>query len=100
MMFVTRMIARELRSSWKRLLFFFICIAIGVGSIVALRSVIQNVRAALATETRTLIASDILLSSNTPMPADVRELVAREAKAGRVAETTDAVEIATMVRPA
>ncbi len=100
MNFILLMALREIRSSWKRLLFFFICIAIGVGSIVALRSVIQNVRAALATETRTLIASDILLSSNTPMPADVRALVAREAKAGRVAETTDAVEIATMVRPA
>ena len=100
MNFILLMALREIRASWKRLLFFFICIAIGVGSIVALRSVIQNVRGALASETRTLIASDILLSSNTPMPADVRELVAREAKAGRVAETTDAVEIATMVRPA
>ncbi|HET9269439.1 MAG TPA: ABC transporter permease, partial [Vicinamibacterales bacterium] len=100
MNFILLMALREIRASWKRLLFFFICIAIGVGSIVALRSVIQNVRGALASETRTLIASDILLSSNTPMPADVRQLVAREAKAGRVAETTDAVEIATMVRPA
>jgi hypothetical protein len=27
---------------WKRLLFFFICIAIGVAAIVALRLVIQN----------------------------------------------------------
>jgi putative ABC transport system permease protein len=98
--FILLMALREIRASWKRLLFFFVCIAIGVGSIVALRSVIQNVRGALARETRTLIASDILLSSNTPLPADVRALVAREAKAGRVAETTDAVEIATMVRPA
>src|SRR3954470_10680134 len=100
MMFVIRMSGRELRASWKRLLFFFICIAIGVGSIVALRSVIQNVRGALARETRTLIASDILLSSKTPMPNDVREMVAREVRAGGVSETTDAVEIATMVRPA
>jgi putative ABC transport system permease protein len=98
--FVLLMALREIRASWKRLLFFFICIAIGVGSIVALRSVIQNVRAALARETRTLIASDILLTSNTPMPDDVRALVAREAQAGRVSQTTDAVEIATMVRPA
>jgi putative ABC transport system permease protein len=98
--FVLLMALREIRASWKRLLFFFVCIAIGVGSIVALRSVIQNVRAALARETRTLIASDILISGNAPIPADVRELVAREARAGRVSQTTDAVEIATMVRPA
>jgi len=98
--FVLLMAMREIRASWKRLLFFFICIAIGVGSIVALRSVIQNVRGALARETRTLIASDILLSSNNPIPNDVREMVAREVRAGRVSESTDAVEIATMVRPA
>jgi len=98
--FVLLMALREIRASWKRLLFFFVCIAIGVGSIVALRSVIQNVRGALARETRTLIASDILISSNTPIPADVRELIAGEVRAGRVSQTTDAVEIATMVRPA
>ncbi len=100
MSFVLVMALREIRASWKRLLFFFICIAIGVGSIVALRSVIQSVRAALARETRTLIASDILITSNTPVPDEIRALVAREAQAGRVSQTTDAVEIATMVRPA
>ena len=100
MTFIVVMALREIRASWRRLLFFFVCIAIGVGSIVALRSVIQNVRGALARETRSLIASDILLSSNSPLAPDVRELVAREQRAGRVSQTTDAVEIATMVRPA
>jgi len=100
MNFILVMALREIRASWRRLLFFFVCIAIGVGSIVALRSVIQNVRAALARETRTLIASDILLSSNLPFAQDVRDLVTREQQAGRVAQTTEAVEIATMVRPA
>ena len=85
MTFILLMALREIRASWRRLLFFFVCIAIGVGSIVALRSVIQNVRAALARETRALIASDILLSSNPPLAPDVRELVAREQRAGRVA---------------
>ena len=99
MTFILVMALREIRASWRRLLFFFVCIAIGVGSIVALRSVIQNVRGALARETRTLIASDILLSSNLPLAPEVRELVAREQRAGRVSATTDAVEIATMVRP-
>jgi putative ABC transport system permease protein len=94
MTFILVMALREIRASWRRLLFFFVCIAIGVGSIVALRSVIQNVRGALARETRSLIASDILLSSNAPMAAEVREIVAREQRAGRVSETTEAVEIA------
>ena len=86
MTFILVMALREIRASWRRLLFFFVCIAIGVGSIVALRSVIQNVRGALARETRSLIASDILLSSNAPMAPEVREIVAREQRAGRVSE--------------
>ena len=100
MSFVLLMALREIRASWKRLLFFFICIAIGVGSIVALRSVIQSVRAALARETRSLIASDILIAGNRPFDPEVRALISRELGTGRIAQTTEAVEIATMVRPA
>ena len=66
MMFVLRMAMREIRASWQRLLFFFVCIAIGVGSIVALRSVIQSVRVALAGEARTLLGADVVLTSNRP----------------------------------
>ena len=47
MRFVAIMAAREMRASWRRLLLFFVCIAVGVGAIVALRSVIQSVRARL-----------------------------------------------------
>ena len=48
MNFVLLMALREIRSSWRRLVFFFVCVAIGVGSIVLLRSVIQTVRGTLA----------------------------------------------------
>ena len=60
------MLARELRSSWRRLLFFFVCVAIGVGAIVAIRSVIQSVRTGLMSEARSIIASDVLISTNRP----------------------------------
>ena len=52
MMFILRMVARELRASWKRLAFFFVCVAVGVGAIVTLRSVIQSVRVALTPSSR------------------------------------------------
>ena len=90
---------RELRSSWHRLVFFFLCIAIGVGSIVALRSVIQSVRGALLQETRSLIASDILVTSNRPFSDAVRRRLTDEVGTGRVTGVSEAVEIATMVRP-
>jgi len=44
MRFVWRMALRELRAGWRRLLFFFLCLSIGVGSVVALRSTIQIAR--------------------------------------------------------
>ncbi len=100
MTFVFRMALREIRSSWRRLLFFFICIAIGVGSIVALRSVIQSVRGALARESRSLMAADLLVTSNRPFSQTVIDAITREQQAGRVAERADAVETSTMVRSA
>ena len=64
MRFVLFMAVREMRASWRRLLFFFVCIAVGVGAIVALRSVIQSVRQTFAGEARTLIAADAIITSN------------------------------------
>ena len=100
MRFVLRMATREIRASWRRLVFFFICIAIGVGSIVALRSVIQSVRAALAGEARALLSADILLTSNRPFTPKVRSAVQREQAAGRITTYGEAVELATMIRAA
>ena len=71
MRFVGLMAVREMRASWKRLLFFFICIAIGVGAIVALRSVIQSVRNTFAGEARSLIAADAIINSNQPLKPEV-----------------------------
>ena len=100
MMFVLRMAAREIRASWRRLLFFFLCIAIGVASIVAIRSVIQGVRGALAGQARALLASDALVTSNRPWTPEVLERLASEAGAGRITARSQAVEMPTMVRPA
>jgi putative ABC transport system permease protein len=100
MTFVLRMAMREIRASWRRLLFFFICIAIGVGSIVALRSLIQSVRVALAGEARTLLGGDVVVATNRSWPPAVLERLAAEQKAGRVVARLDTAEIPTMVRPA
>ena len=66
MRFVLRMAAREMRASWSRLVFFFLCIAIGVAAMVALRSVIQSVRIALMEESKTLTAADVLVQTTRP----------------------------------
>ena len=98
-MFIVRMAAREIRASWRRLLFFFVCIAIGVGSIVALRSVIQSVRTALAGEARALLAADMLITSNNPFTRVVHGAIQRERAERRITSQTEAMELGTMVRP-
>jgi putative ABC transport system permease protein len=100
MTFVLRMAVREIRASWQRLLFFFICIAIGVGSIVALRSLIQSVRVALAGEARTLLGADVVVATNRPWTEPVLERLSAEQSAGRVTARLETAEIPTMVRPA
>src|SRR5438045_9610265 len=88
MRFVLRMAVRETRASWRRLLFFFVCIAVGVAAIVALRSVIQSVRAVIGGEARSLIAGDVLIASNRDWPESARAVIDRRlAEAGATART-------------
>jgi putative ABC transport system permease protein len=99
MRFVLLTALRETRSAWKRLIFFFVCIAIGVGAIVALRSIIQSVRQVLTTEARTLIAADILISSDRPWPSGTPERIAARVDAIPGSARIDSIEMATMARP-
>ena len=99
-MFIIRMAARETRASWRRLLFFFICIAVGVAAIVAMRSVIQSVRQVFGTEARSLIAADVLISTNRDWTPEARSTIERRLQEFGATEQTETVETPTMVRPA
>jgi putative ABC transport system permease protein len=99
MTFVLRMAAREMRAAWQRLLFFFICIAVGVAAIVALRSVIRSVRDVLGGEARSLIAADVLIATNRDWtPEALATIDKRLEQAGSTART-ETIETPTMVRP-
>jgi putative ABC transport system permease protein len=100
MRFVLRMAGRETRASWRRLLFFFVCIAVGVAAIVALRSVIQSARGVFGTEAKGLIAADVVIGTNRDWSASARSIIDRRlAEAGATART-ETIETPTMVRPA
>jgi putative ABC transport system permease protein len=99
MRFVFLTALRETRSAWKRLVFFFVCIAIGVGAIVAIRSVIQSVRTVLSTEARTLIASDILLTTDRPWQKGTLDWLAARVRGIAGATRIESIEMATMARP-
>jgi putative ABC transport system permease protein len=98
--FIIRMARREIRASWQRLLFFFVCIAVGVASIIAIRSVIQSVRVTLSGEARALLASDAMVVSNRPWTEPVLRRLEAEQQAGRITSRSESVEVPTIVRPA
>jgi len=100
MMFVLRMAARETRASWRRLLFFFVCIAVGVAAIVALRSVIQNVRVAVNGEARALVGADVVMSTNREWTPEARQKIEAHLAAAGAFARTETTETPTMVRPA
>ncbi len=98
MIFVLKMVARELRASWRRLLFFFVCVAIGVAAIVTLRSIIQSLRSGLMSEARATIASDVIVQSNRPWTPDVRNDLEQLLGSAPVQDRSESIETATMVR--
>jgi putative ABC transport system permease protein len=99
-MFVIRMAWREMRWGWRRLLFFFLCLAIGVASMVTLRSVVQGVRVTLRAESRTLLGADLALSSSRDWADADRRTIDRLAARHPVRSRSEQIETTTMVRPA
>src|SRR4029453_7918043 len=98
MVFILRMSPREFRASWRRLLFFFLCVAIGVGAIVALRSIIQSLRLGLVHEARTMIASDVIVQTNPAWTPEIRARIDAILSGAPVVAQTESIETPTMVR--
>lgn len=100
MNFIFNLTAREIRSSWRRLLFFFLCIAIGVGSIVALRSLIQNLNKAVGGDARELLTADLVVNStNDFSPTDVEKIESVIGASNIVEARNEAIETSAMARP-
>jgi putative ABC transport system permease protein len=99
MTFVLLMAWREIRASWRRLVFFFVCVAIGVGAIVALRSMIQTVRNGLTRESRALIAGDVAIATNRPWTPELRADLEKRFATAPIVARQETIDVATMVRP-
>ena len=100
MKFIFSLTRREIRSSWRRLLFFFLCIALGVGSVVALRSLIQNLTRAVGTDARALMTADLEVSStNDFAPQEIEKIDAVINASGIVEARNEAITTALMTRP-
>jgi putative ABC transport system permease protein len=97
--FIFSMARREIRASWRTLLFFFLCIGIGVGSIVALRSTIRNITRSVAGQARQLLTADVQVDSTRPWSPESLAVIDRLARAPLVESRTETIEANTMVRP-
>lgn len=100
MRFIWNMAQRELRYSWRRLIFFFLCIGIGVGSIVALRSTIRNINRAIAGEARLLLTADVQVDSTRPWKDETLAAINRVAQTPLAEARVETIESPTMIRPA
>ena len=101
MRFVFNLTRREIRSSWRRLLFFFLCIALGVGSVVALRSLIQNVTRAVGTDARALMTADFEVSSTSDFtPTDLAKIDSVVGNSNIVEARNETITTSSMARPA
>lgn len=100
MRFIFNLTRREFRSSWRRLLFFFLCIALGVGSIVALRSLIQNLTRVVGNDARALMTADVEISStNDFSPTDILKIEETVARFPIIEARNETISTATMARP-
>src|SRR3954469_8265287 len=101
MRFIFNLTRREIRSSWRRLLFFFLCIALGVGSVVALRSLIQNLTKAVGTDARALLTADVEVNStNDFSPAEIAKIEDVVGSSKIIEARNETISTAQMVRPA
>jgi putative ABC transport system permease protein len=96
--FYLRTLLRESRGSRGRLTFFIVCLAVGVAAVVAVAGLSASLDDGIRQEARQLLAADLAIEGNQPLPAatlraiaaipgarrtDVRETVTVAAAPGR-----------------
>src|SRR5262245_28354437 len=94
--FLFGMLVREFRASWKRLVLLVLCIAAGVGGLVAVHSFSVALTRSIQSEARTLLAADLTLRSNRPFGPD--DEAALEALRGDGAQVARSVEFVSMAQ--
>jgi putative ABC transport system permease protein len=99
MNFILNMARREMRGSWRRLLVFFGCIAIGVAAMVSVRSFTERLADATASEARALVSADVRIDTANPAQPGFRPALQRFTSSPRVIDYTEIIETQTMVRP-
>ena len=74
-LFIFKMAWRETRGAWRHFLYFFACIAIGVGSLVGVSLFSANVDRAVTKEARGLLGGDLEIRLTHPLSSEGQALV-------------------------
>lgn len=85
---------RETRAGWRHFLYFFLCIALGVGALVAVSLFGANVEQAVNREARSLMGGDLEIRLSRPMSR--QGLAVLESLSDRGARTTHVSELIAM----
>ena len=93
---IIRMALAETRRSHGKLLFCVFSIAIGVGSVTTVRTVIYGLKDSIAAQARTLMGADMLVMGNQPLTDKVSVALSREVKE-RGGRKTDITEFYSML---
>ncbi len=93
-LFPLSMAWRETRAAWRHFLYFFICIALGVGSLVGVALFAANVEQAVTREARGLMGGDLEIRLSRPMSE--KGLTVLRSLATRGIVTTHASELVAM----
>ncbi|MEM9291391.1 MAG: FtsX-like permease family protein [Acidobacteriota bacterium] len=67
---------RESRGSRGRLLFFVLCLAVGVAAVVAVASLSDSLDGAIRQEARKLLSADLEVESRRPLPPELEAMLA------------------------
>lgn len=87
-----RLAGAETRGARGRMLFVIACLAVGVAAVTAVDSMISAVEAGMRSQSRELLAADLVVRARRPLPDGLTQVLADVPGLGR----TDVREVATM----
>jgi putative ABC transport system permease protein len=92
-----RIAVRESRRSRGRILLFAACIAVGVAAIVLVAGLSAGINEGIRTEGRRLLAGDVSVEGQRPLPAELNDILRQFAGSGSPIERTDLREFVSIV---
>ncbi len=92
-----RLMARETRGASGKILFFIACLAVGVAAVVAVAGLSNGIDRGLRKEARQLLAADLSVRAQKPIPAAVTQAVETLVAKQPGASETAVRELATVV---